>query len=378
MSPCWHKTEALLLLGASFKVFRQFGACCVKSLISILKSECLALPLSSLSLSLTPPPRHTHTRTRTDVSRPLSAAWTWIVFSSGWPPPVCLKLVVAMKYRGNVQSLSIIFSHSSEMAPGMWPCSLPASLLIHKDISMDCCDIFFRCSIFFTILCLSFTCDQSRCSSAVQHATKSCSWPLLWILDDELILFWKSLHFTSWYREKNLESDTYSSNWKNLPANCYTTAERDSNWKISLIMWAEWNNLWIETSVQWMGLILDVLLKTQNFYLIYLDVLCDVFIVLSWILTPSKALSEVTFTHLHALMAEAAMWDAHQHQLTPFKHRWHCTRGLFGLSVLLKETLACGQWGPRTEPLTFPLRVDWHHHWATAAVDALSGGGEDD
>lgn len=48
MGLCWHKTGPLLLQGGSFKVFRQFGAWCVKSAISILKSDSLslALPLS--------------------------------------------------------------------------------------------------------------------------------------------------------------------------------------------------------------------------------------------------------------------------------------------------------------------------------------------
>lgn len=52
MCLCWHKTDNLLLQGASFKVFRQFGAWCVKSAISILKLDSLA-PSLALSLSLT-------------------------------------------------------------------------------------------------------------------------------------------------------------------------------------------------------------------------------------------------------------------------------------------------------------------------------------
>lgn len=61
MCLCWHKTDNLLLQGASFKVFRQFGAWCVKSAISILKLDSLA-PSLALSLSLT------HTQTVQETS----------------------------------------------------------------------------------------------------------------------------------------------------------------------------------------------------------------------------------------------------------------------------------------------------------------------
>lgn len=62
VSLCWHKTGPLLLQRVSFKVFRQFGAWCVKYAISILKSESLSHS-PSFCLSLT----HTERRRQDEI-----------------------------------------------------------------------------------------------------------------------------------------------------------------------------------------------------------------------------------------------------------------------------------------------------------------------